>query len=335
MPHRQRPNILLTSFYERPVIAEGLERLATLGEVREVNRGRNLTRQELLECLPGADACIAADEKYDAALLDTADKLTLIAREGTGYDGIDVQAATDRGILVTNAPAVHEATANLTIGLLIALVRRILVCDRGVREDLWTRRDHWLCPDVTGLTLGILGFGQVGRAVARRAVAMGMKVLVYNRSDVTAAAADLGAAVSSLDDVLTDSDVVSLHIRHSRETDGMFDARLFAKMKKGAYFINTARGGMVDESALLDALTSGRLTGAAVDVLAQEPPDTGHPLLVMDNVICTPHVAGETTTSMREAFDLAVEQVFDCFEGRKPQHLVNPEAWDKARIRAL
>jgi len=335
MPSDLRPTILFSSFYERDLIADGLERLRGLGDVREVNRGRNLTRQELLEFLPGAHACVVADEKYDADLLDQVDDLALIAREGTGYDGVDIEAATARGILVTNAPAVHNATANQTIGLMIALVRRIIPCNRGVREGEWTQRGRWRCPDLTGMTLGIAGFGLTGREVAKRAIAMGMRVLAHNRSDVAEVAQSLGAQVASLDDLLASSDVVTVHIRHSTQTERMFDAAVFAKMKRGAYFLNVARGGLVDEAALVDALTRGHLAGAAIDVMSQEPPERDNPLLALDNLICTPHVGGETTTTVRKAFDMAVDQVCDCFEGKKPRQLVNPAAWERGRIHQL
>lgn len=335
MPNHIRPTILFSSFYERHLVADGLARLRALGEVREVNRGRNLTRQELLEFLPGAHVCVAADEKYDADVLDHANQLALIAREGTGYDGVDIDEATKRGILVTNAPAVHNATANLAIGLMIALVRKIILCDRGVREGQWTHRNLWGCPDLTGMTLGISGFGLTGRAVAIRAIAMGMRVLVHNRSDVTESAQAIGARVASLDDLLALSDIVTVHIRHSPQTERLFDAAMFAKMKRGAYFLNVARGGIVNELALVDALNRGHLAGAAIDVMSQEPPEPNHPLLALDNLICTPHIAGETSTTVRDAFDLAVDQVCDCFEGRRPQHLVNPDAWERGKIHDL
>jgi D-3-phosphoglycerate dehydrogenase len=329
-----KPHVLLTSFYDRSIIGQTVDRLHSLADVLEVNRGRNLNEQELFESLPGMHASIAADEKYPAHLLDRAEDLVLIAREGTGYDGIDVAAATERGILVTNAPVVHQATANVAIGLLIGMVRKLYIGDRDVRENRWTDRDHRTCPALSDLTLGLLGFGLVGREVAKRAQALGIKALVYNRSGVSDAAT-WQVETGSMEQVLARSDVISIHIRHCPETTNLMGRSQFRKMKRGAYFINTARGGIVDEAALIEALQQGHLAGAALDVFAQEPPAPDNPLLGMDNVICTPHIGGETTTNMRVGMHMAIDQIESCLAGRRPETLVNPDAWEHARLHRL
>lgn len=330
-----KPRVLLATYYDRDVIAGPLARLREKAEIIDVNRGRCVTAEELAEALPGIHAVIAADEKYTAAIMDVAKDLLMIVRDGTGYEAIDLDAATERGIIVTRAPVVHFATANMTIGLMIALVRRLTVCDRGIRRGLWTQRDRWLCPDLTGMTLGILGLGQVGVEVAKRARAMGMKLLAYDLADVTDRAAEVGAEVASLDQVLAASDVVAVHIRHTEKTRNMFDAALFAKMRKGAYFVNTSRGGIVDEGALVGALNSGHLAGAALDVFAQEPTPGDNPLLAMDNVVCTPHVGGDTSTTMVLAIDMNVTQIFECLAGRQCEHILNPQVWETARIHSV
>ena len=330
-----RPRVLLTTYYDREVIAGALERLRASAEVVDANRGRCLTRDQLVQSLPGVHVTIAADEKYTREVIESTADLVLIARDGTGYDGIDLEAATQCGILVTRAPVVHHATANMAVGLMIALVRKIIPCNRGVRKGLWTDRTRWLCPDLTGMTLGIIGFGQVGREVAKRASAFGMKILACDLADISAAADEAGAKVTTLADLLAASDVVSVHIRHTEKTAGMFNADLFARMKKGAYFMNTSRGGIVDEEALLGALTSDHLAGAALDVFAQEPTPPDNPLLALESVVCAPHVAGDTSTPMALAIEMNVEQIFDCFSGRKPENLLNPNAWEKARLHDL
>ena len=159
-----------------------------------------------------------------------------------------------------------------------------------------------------------------------------MTVVVCNRSDATATASRMGAKAIALEDLLAQADIVSAHLRHTESTDRLFNAARFAAMKRGAYFINTARGGLVDEAALAEALASGHLAGAALDVFAQEPAEPGHRLLGFDNVLCTPHFAGDTTTTMALAMTTAVQQLADCLAGRRPGHLVNPETWDHGRV---
>lgn len=335
MAQRFRPRVLVLSHYDRQVIASPIERLAGRAEVVDVDLGRCLTREEILDRIGGVHATIASDETYSAEILDEATDLVLIARDGTGYDAIDLESATGHGILVTRARVLHHATANTTIGLMIALVRKIALADRGIRENRWNQRKRWLAPDLTGMTLGIIGFGQVGKEVAKRATAMGMSILICNRSDVSDAAGRIGARVTSMDEVLRNADIVSLHLRHSGATENLFNADMFARMKAGAYFVNTSRGGLVDEAALGDVLARGHLAGAALDVFVREPAEPEHPLLAFDNVLCTPHFAGDTTTTMVHAVESAVKQILDCFAGRRPQHLVNPQAWNKARIHHL
>lgn len=327
-----RPNVLVTSHYDRDVVAAPLRELAVWADVVDARRGRCLTEDELLKAVPGMHAVIASDERYSATVLQRAEDLAVIARDGTGYDAIDLSAANDRGILVTRSPVLHAATANTTIGLMIGLVRKIAQADRDIREGRWHQRERWLAPDLTGMTLGIVGFGRVGQEVARRALAMDMTVVVCNRSDATDTASKMGAKATSLEDLLDQADIVSSHLRHTESTDKFFDAARFGAMKRGAYFVNTARGGLVDEAALAEALACGHLAGAALDVFVREPAEPGHRLLGFDNVLCTPHFAGDTTTTMALAVTTAVQQIADCLAGRRPGHLVNPQAWDHARV---
>ena len=169
----------------------------------------------------------------------------------------------------------------------------------------------------------------------RRAMAFGMSILAYDVADVSAAARGLGLKVTSLEKVLSEADIISVHIPHIPKTANMFNADLFGKMKTGAYFINTSRGGLVDEKALVDAIKSGHLAGAGLDVFAEEPIPADNQLLALPNVVCTPHVAGDTSTTMLSAISMNITQIFDCFEGKKPQNLLNPKAWDQARIHNL
>ncbi len=327
-----KPRVLLASYYDRQVIAACVKALADLSDVTDANRGRCLTPDELREYLPSADVSIAADEKYTPEILDRAPDLFLIARDGTGFDGVNVQAASERGILVTRAPVVHYATANLAIGLIIAVVRKLTLCDRGIRENRWVDRRRWLCPDLTGMCLGLFGFGQVGREVAKRALALGMNVIAYDIANVSGAAREMGVRIATIDETLCQADVIAVHMNATPENARLFDERMFARMKAGAYFVNCARGSIVDESALLGALQSGHLAGAALDVFEPEPTSAQNPLFELENVVCTPHVAGDTTSTMVQAIEANLAQIRDCLAGQRPQHLLNPEIWEHARV---
>lgn len=331
MATNERLRVLLTSYYDRDVIKGALAPLQARAEIVDVNKHRNLTLDEVLQSVPGIHAIIAADEPYTADVFDRADDLLIVARDGTGFENIDLAAATAHGVVVTRAPVVHHATANLTLGLMIALVRKITFANDVIRRGGWTDRTALLCPDLTGMTLGIVGFGQVGRDVAARAGALGMRLLVHDVSDVAEPACAVGASVLGLEELLAESDVVTVHIRHTAQTNHFFSGEVFSKMKPGAYFINTSRGGIVKESDLVDALVSGRLAGAALDVFGDEPIDPQNPLLGLTNVVLTPHVAGDTSTTMISAITMNVTQILDLLQGKRPSNLLNDDVWGNSR----
>jgi len=324
--------MLLASYYDRQLIGPLLEPLRPQVDVIDVNRNRNLTLEELLQFIPDVHAVIAADEPYSAEVLNRAEHLMIIARDGAGYDKVDLETATALGIVVTRAPVVIDATANLAIGLLIAMVRKIPSADSAIRHNKWTDRQLFLCPDLTGMTLGLAGFGLVGQKMAPRGKALGMEVIAYDNADVSSAAKAAGVRVVSLEELLATSDVVSVHLRHTPQTRHFFNAQTFSKMKRGAYFINTARGGIVKEADLVEAIQSGHLAGAGLDVFECEPVAMDNPLLALPNVVITPHVAGDTTTTMMTATKMNVEQILTLFSGGKPSQMLNPEVWSKARV---
>ena len=332
MSLNKKPHVLMANYYDRAVVGNALKPLCRFAEVTDGNRNRNFTLEEIRGAVSGIHAIIAADEPYPREVFAAADDLLIVARDGAGYDKIDLEAATEHGVIVTRAPVVIDATANLTIGLMIALVRQIPFADLAVRDHRWGDRSSFLCPDLTGMTLGIVGFGLVGRCVATRAAAMGMNLLTYNRSDVSEPALAAGARVASLDELLSQSDIVSVHLRHTPETRAFFSAEVFGKMKKGAYFLNTSRGEIVVESDLVDALNSSHIAGAALDVFEKEPVGSDNPLLAMSNVLLSPHLGGDTTTTMIQATEMNVAQIIDLFAGRKPSHILNEAVWDTARI---
>ena len=267
------------------------------------------------------EALAVVGETVDGRTLEMLPNLRLIANYGVGYDSIDVAACAASDVMVTNTPGVlTSATADLTFALLLAVRRRVVVGDRAVREGRWV--GGWADPDylgreVSGATLGIVGRGRIGRAVARRAEAFEMHVIHHSRRR-----RDDGWR--ELDELLTEADVVTLHVPLTSETQGLLDAARLALLRDGACLINTARGLIVDEPALVQELVSGRIE-AGLDVFAYEP-EVPHELIGLPNVVLTPHI-GSATTETREAMTrVLVDNVLAIARGEKPPNLVYPDA---------
>jgi glyoxylate reductase len=272
----------------------------------------------LSEARPGVQALIAANEPVDERVLDLLPDLVLVANFGVGYDRIDVAACGGRGVAVTNTPGVLDATtADLAFALLLAAQRRIVEGDRQVRAGEWLHgwQDAQLGTDVGGSTLGIVGLGRIGRAVARRARGFEMRVLYTRRNRLGADEEEqLGVGFRALDDLLAEADAVSLHVPLNAETVGLIDARRLGLLQDGACLVNTARGDVVDEPALVRELMAGRIS-AGLDVFVHEP-RVPRELLGLPNVVLTPHV-GSATRQTREAMTrLAVENVLAVAAGR-------------------
>jgi glyoxylate reductase len=275
---------------------------------------------ELTAPRPGVQALLAANERVGDALLDLLPDLVLVANYAVGFDQVDVAACARRGVAVTNTPGVLDAaTADVAFALLLAAQRRLVEGDRTIRDGRW--RGGWqdapLGREVAGSTLGIVGLGRIGRAVARRAHGFDMRVLYAQRSRLDRGAeAELGVEWRALDDLLAEADAVSLHVPLSPETTGLLDARRLALLRDGACVVNTARGGVVDEQALVRELVSGRIR-AGLDVFAHEP-QVPPELLDLPNVVLTPHI-GSATRETREAMTrLAVDNVLAVAAGRPP-----------------
>jgi glyoxylate reductase len=259
------------------------------------------------------DVLVVANERVDAGLLDRLPNLRLVANYGVGYDRVDVAECARRGVAVTNTPGVLDAaTAELAFALILAVRRRVVAGDRLVRSGGWTRgwSEGRFGDVVSGATLGIVGLGRIGSAVARRAEAFEMHVLyTRRRDDLVAQSHKLPGAPSfrTLDELLRESDVVSIHVPLTGETRGMIDARRLSLLRDGACLVNTARGEIVDEAALVRELVSGRIT-AGLDVFAGEP-DVPQELLGLDNVVLTPHIGSATRPAREAATRLAVDNI--------------------------
>ena len=287
-----------------------------------------LSEAHLFELLPSCEAIVAGGETIGPAIMDAAPNLRVIARTGVGYDAVDVEAATARKIVVTITPGTnHEAVAEQAFALLLALVKDLRVHDANIRAGRWVRSP--LPRPLRGRTLGIVGLGRIGQAVAARARAFGMKVIVNDPSKVTVHDAETHVERVGFDELLARADVVTLHLPLELATKGLFRASTFAKMKPGALLVNTSRGGLVVESDLIAALESGHLGGAGLDVFDREPPPPDYPLWSAPNLILTPHMAGLDELSMAEMATMAARCIVDLHQGRWPTEcVVNPEVAD-------
>lgn len=281
-----------------------------LGPLREDQRFElivkpGLAGAELADAIADADAVLVRSAtKITRDSLAKADKLKAIGRAGVGVDTIDVAAATERGIPVLTAPGGNTVSAaELTLALLLALARRVPAADRSMRNGEWDRKS-FTGIELNGKTLGLVGAGRIGGEVAKRARAFGMHVIVFDPYLTPERARALDVQTGSLDDVIRQSHVLSVHVPLNDSTAGLIGAAQIAQMRKGAIILNVARGGVVSESALLDALKSGQLAGAALDVYEQEPLPKEHPLRSLPNVVLTPHLGASTAEAQ---INVAVE----------------------------
>jgi D-3-phosphoglycerate dehydrogenase len=296
-------------------------------EVVVYPKAGRLTEADLLPLVGDADAIIAGTEPITARVLDAAPRLRIVARRGVGLDSVDVAAATARGVVVTITLGVNtEAVADHAMALLLATARQISRLDRRMKAGEW---DRAVSTDVCGKTLGLVGFGAIGRAVAKRAAGFGLEVLAYDVAPDEAAARALGVRLCPLEELLARSDFVSLHVPLLPGTRGLIGEAALARMKPGAILINTSRGAVVDEAALLRALQAGRLAGAGLDVFADEPP-VDWTLVRLDQVVATPHVAAHTRETLARMDRACAQAVLAVLRGERPAHVVNPEVYARA-----
>ncbi len=290
--------------------------------------GGQPSKQELIAALSDVEGLLgSAQLPVDAEVLAAAPRLRVVSNFGVGYDNVDLAAATARGILVCNTPGVlTDAVADLTLGLVVALARGIAQSHRFVREGQW--RPGRVMPlgiDLRGKTLGIVGLGRIGRAVAQRAQAFGMQTCFY---DVLQEAGEEFAFCTyrTLDDLLRQSDFVSLHVNLTAQTERLIGARELSLMKPTAYLINTARGPVVDQAALTEALREERIAGAALDVLEREPPPADEPILSLPNALVLPHIGSATRETRAAMLEMAIDNLLAALRGEQPRSVVNPAA---------
>jgi len=312
-----RPRILIAD----PIAAEGIQMLRAVGEV-DVKTG--LPADSLIAIIPEYSALIVRSEtKVTRAVLEAGTKLTVVGRAGVGVDNIDLQAATERGVVIVNAPQGNTvAAAEHTIALLMALARHLPQADASLRKGEW-RRKEFVGTEIRGKTLGIIGLGKIGAEVARRAVAMEMNVVAYDPFVPVERARSLGVESADFEQVLMLADFLTVHPPLTAATTGMIGPEQLAMMKDGVRLINVARGGIIDEAALAEAVKSGKVAGAAVDVFTAEPVPGDNPLVGIPQVIITPHLGASTAEAQeRVALDVA-EQIVDILSGRPARYAVN------------
>ena len=287
----------------------------------------------LIELLRGCDAVIASSDPYNVSVFSRCPQLKVVSRCGVGIDSVDVAAATAAGVIVTNTPgAMTDAVGDYTLALLLGIARRIHEGDALMKNGGWGEYPGVL---VSGKTLGLVGFGQIGQAVARRAAGFNMRILAYDpQAWERGVPADLPPLrFTDLDTLLAESDFVSLHAPNLPETRNMFHAERFARMKPTAYFINTARGPLVDEAALIHALENKQIAGAALDVFHQEPLPPDHPLRRAPRILLTPHNAFNAVEAAETMSRLSAENVLAVLRGESPAGLINPEVLESSALR--
>jgi D-3-phosphoglycerate dehydrogenase / 2-oxoglutarate reductase len=313
-------------WFERPVLPDLVEVIQASCTV--LGPGTDADRFAGIET---AVAAIAGAAAYDGSVMDRAPALRVIARTGIGVDAVDIAAATVRGIAVCNTPdGPTISTAEHALTLILMVAKKVKAAEASVTTGTsggYFARHEGI--ELSGKVLGLVGCGRIARRVGLMAEAIGMRVTTFDPyCDPTAIPSGF-ASIATLDPLLHEADVVSVHVPLSDATRGMFDAGRFAAMKPGAIFINTARGGLVDQDALLAALDSGHLVGAGLDVTTPEPLPADHPLLGRDDVIVTPHVASATTDGKLRILEAAFAQAMAVTRGERPSDLVNPEVWDR------
>ncbi|MBV9467610.1 MAG: phosphoglycerate dehydrogenase [Abitibacteriaceae bacterium] len=303
-----------------PIADEGLE---ILKRATNVTVKTGLKEAELVQEAPKYDALMVRSQtKITRPVIEATHKLQVVGRAGVGVDNIDLPAATERGIIVVNSPAGNTvAVAELTLGMMLALVRRLVPASSSMTQGEW-KRSQFTGNQLYGKTLGVIGTGRIGTEVIKRAHSFGMKVLGYDPFLTTARATQLNIEATTTEEILRRSDFITLHVPLTKENKHLINADAIAMMRDGAYIINCSRGGIVDEQALYEALTAGKLGGAGLDVYENEPPKDS-PLLQLDNVVLTPHLGASTEEAQVEVAVDVAQQIVDVFSGRPPQSAVN------------
>jgi len=316
-------------FVTRHLIGTALDRLRQAADVEVWPEADPPPPDALLAAARRSDGLLTMiTDHIDGAFLDAAPDLRIVSQLAVGYDNIDVEAATEHGVLVCNTPGVlTDATADLAFALMLGQARRLPEADRALRDGSWSlwSPTFMLGHDLRDKTLGIVGLGAIGTAIAQRAKGFRMRLVYWSRSRKPDVEQALGIEYRELNDLLHEADYVQITVALSDETKGLIGAEQLALMKPDAVLINTARGPIVDQKALYEAIKAGRIGGAALDVFESEPIAPDDPLLALPNVVVSPHLGSATVETRQRMADMAVDNLLAYFQGQKPPSAVNGE----------
>lgn len=291
-----------------------------VGEVVYNQTGKPLASNQLIEMLAGIDGYIAGLDDISAEVLDSTKRLRVISRYGVGYNNVDLAAAKENNIVVTNTPGANaKSVAELAVALMLNLMRPVILANAQMKAGEWPRFKGL---SLEGKTIGLFGLGAIGKETARRLAGFDCEILAYDVFQDKAFAEENEVAFVPIEELLSRSDIVSLHLPGIPETKDMVDDQFLAKMKPGAMLVNTARGELVDEPALVRALESGRLKSAAVDVFKQEPPSEGNPLLAFEQVIVTPHMGAHSDSATNAMGWLSTRDCLAVMQGKEPKYRI-------------
>jgi D-3-phosphoglycerate dehydrogenase len=291
-----------------------------VGAVIYNTTGKPLASPELVEKIRGVDGFIAGLDDIDRRVIESADRLKVISRYGVGLDAVDLQAAQEKGIVVTNTPGANSTSvAELTIGLMLSLARNIPQASQETKQGHWPRLAGLL---LEGKIIGLIGFGSIGQKVAKRLRGFDCTILAYDPFPQDELAAQIGVQLIDLPEVIQRADFVSLHCPLTDETRNLVDQEFLYQMKVGAFLINTARGELIEEFALVKALQTGRLRGAGLDVFANQPPGPGNPLLALPQIIATPHMGAHSDGAIKSMGWSALKDCLAVLRGDEPVHRV-------------
>jgi D-3-phosphoglycerate dehydrogenase len=292
-----------------------------------------LSSDELRENLRNVDATLLGNDICDANVLNSASRLKIVSRHGIGVDSIDLKSATENGIVVANTPRVNTiAVVEHTMALMLAILRKIPGADLSLKSKRWEGL-KFVGEELAGKKLGIVGLGAIGKEVAKRAKAFGIERLYTDEVRDTLLEKELGMSFLPLHSLLRVSDVISVHVPLTSDTRGLIGRSEISLMKKGAYIVNTARGGIVDTDALAEGLRSGHIAGAAVDVFDTEPPDFSSPLFNVERIIMTPHIGAYTIEAIRRMDRIAAENIVKALHAEIPEYVVNREVLSSQKLR--